>query len=382
MSCRAEHWDDDSLLDGQRVLMEHIRQRFDGDRFSFLEYFHNKLALESYSALVFAAEHEIEEATTLLENLWSVIQYNAAHAAVKLPSKWQDVCDTYLSVCSHGRASVKRKRCSPVSLTDDGDAPNRSDSSKVLNHDEANAKAPNDETISVPDRVSSTTATDDTTDTFPKKQKSGKRADGSLESLVKSKFDGDYSRFFSSLMGELQKPTFSYAQFCLNHNVPRAKETLRNIVGFLNGTPTKQFLAERWKSRINSFLSTTRAKVSTGAAILPVKPHGDITQEQKSGRRRGRMGELDRLVLDKFDGDFFEFLAFVEREMNDPKFTFVGFIRRHNVTGARATLTHIVAFLKGDNTPSNEILAQMWKDRIRIYKSRKYTRPIQGLGVR
>jgi hypothetical protein len=230
-----------------------------------------------------------------------------------------------------------------------------------------------------------------------------------LESLVRVQFHNDYHQFFTSLLEQVAKPTFSYSVFCQDHAVPRTRETLRNIVYALLGKPTKHFLAERWKQRIQTFwLQQTRTRTMTTtmtihdtdttphpninnmASTVPLKvippPEGDISHVQMNGRRRGRVGVLDQLVMTKFEGNFFTFLAHVEQQMQKPNFTMLGFVRQHNVPRARAVLSHIVSHLRttkpsssttttcggrSSTNKSNVVLAQMWKDRIKVYQEKK-----------
>ena len=97
----------------------------------------------------------------------------------------------------------------------------------------------------------------------------------------------------------------------------------------------------------------------------------DITHSQKRAKMRGREGALDKLVRTRFEGNFFLFLEFVEREMQKKDFTPSAFVRQHCVPGGRETLRHIVSHLKQEYTSSDRLLAQMWKDRIRVYRESK-----------
>ena len=57
--------------------------------------------------------------------------------------------------------------------------------------------------------------------------------------------------------------------------------------------------------------------------------------------------------------------------MDLPKFNPTSFVRRFRVPGGRETLRHIVSHLKGELKSSDRLLAQLWKDRIRVYKDSK-----------
>ena len=218
---------------------------------------------------------------------------------------------------------------------------------------------------------------------------------GSLDSLVAKKYAGDFFGFFDAVLDEMRAPTFSFSGFTRRNGVPKARETLRNIAYYLKGEPTNQFLAETWKTRVHAYLNTqgrgerasncTMSRPVVEAATSIVTPQqtrrdgsptllldgNDICRSQKRARIRGREGALDQLVMDKFDGNFFLFLEFVEQEMQRPGFTPTHFVRQHRVPRGRETLRHIVSHLKQEYTSSDRLLAQMWKDRIRVYRQSK-----------
>ena len=190
----------------------------------------------------------------------------------------------------------------------------------------------------------------------------------------------------------MQAPTFSFSGFVRRNGVPRARETLRNIACYLQGQPTNQFLAEYWKQRVQAYLKDTCSRGgesqndknnsnddsntnATADAVMVTPPainnKGDICHSQKRARMRGREGALDKLVMNKFQGDFFAFLAIIEGKMHCPDFTPTNFCRQHGIPSGRETLRHIVSHLKHEYTSSDRLLAQMWKDRIRVYQESK-----------
>lgn len=215
---------------------------------------------------------------------------------------------------------------------------------------------------------------------------------GSLDALVAQKYQGNFRLFFDSLLQEMQAPTFSFSGFVRRSGVPRARETLRNIACYLQGQPTNQFLAECWKQRVQAYLKDicsrggkdknssnddSNADLTADAGMVTPPGNnnnnnkGDICHSHKRARMRGREGALDKLVMTKFQGNFFAFLARIEDEMHSPDFMPTHFCRQHGIPSGRETLRHIVSHLKHEYTSSDRLLAQMWKDRIRVYQESK-----------
>eukprot|EP00977_Amphora_coffeiformis_P016023 scaffold4855_cov195-Amphora_coffeaeformis.AAC.8 len=223
---------------------------------------------------------------------------------------------------------------------------------------------------------------------------------GSLEKLVADEYGGNFFRLFEELEQEMRLPTFSFSGFIRRKGVPKARETLRRITYYLNGEPTEHFLAEVWKDRMDDYLiSKSRGEQNETSPtnkdqVVCLKSSNDVlrdgvnapkdvsttqvTPTLKRGRLRGREGVLDRLVMDKFEGNFFRFLALVEQRMVAPGFTPTGFARTLRVPGGRETLRHIVSHLRGDLLNSDHYLAQMWKDRIRVYLESKEGATVQS----
>lgn len=423
-----------------------VRETFGGRPFCFVEYLDDRLG-EDFDVKGFAEKHQLTADYGLVEGIVALLRQEQASSPRSSPTtiipgpQWKDAVDVYLEVRrgsrtdeeTDGGRTREKTTCRKRKVRDRsngqssgaGGAASASRLSSRRNRetradDDARAEEPTDSirhrhaTISLRDMNFSETTADmavyemevprERTNT--RKQRSGSKIisrpqqQGSLEKLVAKEYDGNFSRFLEEVEGEMRLATFSFSGFVRRKGVPKARETLRNITCYLSGEPTKQFLAEVWKTRICDYLNSKGLKDPDGCDHVNEagnhcsksndleEPHNsiapkdvttdDVTASRKRGKLRGREGALDRLVMDEFEGDFFGFLALVEREMVTPGFTATGFTRKLRVPGGRETLRHIVSHLKGDLLTSDQYLAQMWKDRIRVYRQSKLENVLQS----
>ena len=163
---------------------------------------------------------------------------------------------------------------------------------------------------------------------------------------------------------------------------------LVNIVAELKGLPNTT-MTQTWKDRVHSYMMLhTKGE---NAQLLTAADEGKKTVEGASTLPESRattkggnvvptiatpkpmtlrfteeghpLGVLDTLVQQKFGGDVFSFLDYLEKEIKTPDFTAGTFARKHGVTEGKRTLQRIVAQLKGESAHSS----QMWKDRVQAY---------------
>ena len=221
---------------------------------------------------------------------------------------------------------------------------------------------------------------------------------GTVGMFVRQNFGSDFNRFLGSLEEEMKVPGFTAAGYARRHQITEGKKMLVNIVAELQGLPNTT-MTQTWKDRVHTYLaakgkgdeglaSQCPASLEEGQTPSCEEESGTIVEDNNSEKgsddvyiedkiesetgnpmslrftEEGHpLGILDTLVQEKFDGDVFSFLEYLERDIRTPDFTAGTFARKHGVTGGKRTLQRIVAQLKGESAHSS----QMWKDRVQAY---------------
>ena len=213
---------------------------------------------------------------------------------------------------------------------------------------------------------------------------------GTVGMFVRQNFGSDFNRFLGSLEEEMKLPGFTAAGYARRHQITEGKKMLINIVAELKRLPNTT-MTQTWKDRVRTYL-TTKGKAEKDQtppvgeesnAIVEdacaVKESDEVYLEAsfESGAVKPMtlrfteeghpLGVLDTLVQEKFSGDVFSFLDYLEKDIRSPDFTAGTFARKHGVTGGKRTLQRIVAQLKGESAHSS----QMWKDRVQAYMQYK-----------
>jgi len=316
-----------------------VQEKFGGDTFHFLESIEKEMNKEGFTATGLARKYG---AVNCQSRFRTIVAELKGEPIVGMSRLWKERVQAYLRSKETGEGAEEDTLVSEVALQED-----------TLRLVQENSKC---------------------------------KPPGTVGMFVRQNFGSDFNRFLRSLEEEMKVPGFTAAGYARRHQITEGKKMLVNIVAELKRLPNTT-MTQTWKDRVRTYLAT-QGQIEKDHTVPVGEKSDEIVEDNSSEKESGEidledrleseatkpmtirfteeghpLGILDTLVQEKFSGDVFSFLDYLEKDIQAPDFTAGTFARKHGVTGGKRTLQRIVAQLKGESAHSS----QMWKDRVQAY---------------
>jgi hypothetical protein len=229
-----------------------------------------------------------------------------------------------------------------------------------------------------------------------------------LETLVRDKFDGDVFAFLNFVEHEMQQHNFTATGLARKLDAENCQSRFRTICAELREESIVG-ISKLWRERVQAYLRTRRGeeeglinqldhRIRRVGPVNPVKSssnrvannispvsvemdhngHKPCEAKQQSKnrpkkekkRKRDALDDegtakttLEKILADKFQGDAFQFLAFVEKEVHMGT-SATGIAKKLNAVNCQSRFRTIVAELKQEPIVG---MSRLWKERIHAY---------------